>query len=252
MFAVGVDDTLDVGQGDVLGLDAHLDQQINTGHRRRTGTGGDQLDLGERLALQHQRIAHGGRHRDRGAVLVIVEDRDVHPRAQLGFDFEALRRLDVFEVDRAKGRLKGGHDFDEFVRIRLIDLDVEHVNASELLEQDRLALHHRLAGQGPDIAQAEHGGAVGDHRNEVATGGVFIGSVGIGDDLLACGGDTGGIGECEIALGGHALGGFDAQFSGARQTMIIQRGFAEILVHLRPPPWPLAAPLLLAKQAATQ
>ena len=55
------------------------------------------------------------------------------------------------------------------------DLDVEHVDAGELLEQAALALHHRLAGQRADVAEAEHGGAVADHGDEVAAGGVLAG-----------------------------------------------------------------------------
>jgi hypothetical protein len=54
----------------------------------------------------------------------------------------------------------------------LVDLDVEAVDAGELLEEHGLALHHRLGGLGADVAEAEHGGAVGDHRDEVALGGV--------------------------------------------------------------------------------
>ena len=76
-------------------------------------------------------------------------------------------------------------------RVVGVDLDVEHVDAGELLEQDGLALHHRLAGQRADIAQAEHGGAVGDHRHQVAARGVVVGGVRVGDDRLAGGGDAG-------------------------------------------------------------
>src|SRR3546814_11020729 len=43
---------------------------------------------------------------DRGAVLVVVEHRDVHALAQRGLDLEALRRLDVFQVDAAEGDRK--------------------------------------------------------------------------------------------------------------------------------------------------
>jgi hypothetical protein len=68
---------------------------------------------------------------------------------------------------------------------RLVDLDVEHVDAGELLEEDGLALHHRLAGQRADGAEAEHRGAVGDHRDQVAARGVVGGLVRVGGDLLA-------------------------------------------------------------------
>ena len=53
---------------------------------------------------------------------------------------------------------------------RLVDLDVEDVDAGELLEQDGLALHHRLGGERADGAQAQHRGAVGDHADEIARG----------------------------------------------------------------------------------
>ena len=51
-----------------------------------------------------QRVDQAGRGDDRGAVLVVVEDRDVHQLAQALLDDEAFRRLDVLEVDAAEGR----------------------------------------------------------------------------------------------------------------------------------------------------
>ena len=49
-----------------------------------------------------------------------------------------------------------------------VELEVEDVDVGELLEEDSLALHHRLAGERADVAEAEHGGAVGDDGDEVA------------------------------------------------------------------------------------
>src|SRR3546814_14004991 len=54
---------------------------------------------------------------DRGAVLVVVEHRDVHALAQRGLDLEALRRLDVFQVDAAEGRLQRRHHIDQALRV---------------------------------------------------------------------------------------------------------------------------------------
>jgi hypothetical protein len=183
------------------------------------------------LPCTTQGVADGGGADDGGAVLVVVEDRDLHPLAQLALDDEAFRSLDVLQIDAAEGGLQCGDHLDEAVGILGVDLEVEHVDAGELLEQDRLALHHRLGGQRADIAQAQHGGAVGDHGHQVAARGVVAGQVGVGGDGLAGGGDAGGIGQAEVALGGHALGGLDRQFSGPRQTVIVQGGFTEILVH---------------------
>ena len=103
-----------------------------------------------RLADEPQPVADGGRDDDRGAVLVVMEDRDLHPLAQLGLDHEAFRRLDVLEIDGAEGRLERGDDVDQLVGIVLVDLDVEDVDAGEFLEQDRLAFHHRLGGERAD------------------------------------------------------------------------------------------------------
>ena len=72
-------------------------------------------------------------------------------------DLEAFRRLDVLEIDAAEGRLQRRDDVDDAVDLVGVDLDVEHVDAGEFLEQDRLALHHRLAGERADIAEPEHG-----------------------------------------------------------------------------------------------
>ena len=89
---------------------------------------------------------------------------------------------------------------------RLGDLDVEDVDAGELLEQDALAFHHRLGGQRADVAQAQHGGAVGDHRHQVAAGGELGRGGGIATISFAGGGDAGRIGERQVALGGQRLG----------------------------------------------
>ena len=49
------------------------------------------------------RVDQAGRGDDRRAVLVVMEDRNVHQLAQALLDDEAFRRLDVFEIDAAEG-----------------------------------------------------------------------------------------------------------------------------------------------------
>ena len=133
---------------------AQADQEVEAGQGRGAGAAGHQPRLLDRLADQEQAVPDRGGDDDRGAVLVVVEDRDPHPLAQLALDHEALGGADVLEVDGAEGRLECRHDLDQPVGIALLDLDVERVDAGELLEQDRLALHHRLGGQRADGAQA--------------------------------------------------------------------------------------------------
>src|ERR1700682_2016706 len=94
-------------------------------------------------------------------MLVVVEYRDLHALLELRLDLEALRPLDVLQIDAAKGRLQRCNRLDHALDGVGGDFDVEHVDAGELLEQDRLALHDRLGGQWADIAKAEDGGGAG-------------------------------------------------------------------------------------------
>ncbi len=50
-------------------------------------------------------VENGSSRNDGSTVLVIVKHRNIHPLAQLVFDFETLGCLDVLKVDAAKGRL---------------------------------------------------------------------------------------------------------------------------------------------------
>ena len=113
---------------------------------------------------------------DRGAVLVVVEDRDVHPLAQRLLDDEAVGRGDVLEVDAAEARLQQRDRVDERLRVLGVELDVDRIDVGEALEQHRLAFHHRLGGERAEIAEAEDGGAVGDDRDEIALGGIVVGA----------------------------------------------------------------------------
>ena len=200
LVAALVDHALDVGDPDVLALDADADQQVQARQRGGAGARRHQLDLADVLADDAQRVDHGRRHHDGGAVLVVMHDRDGQALFELPLHLEAFGGLDVLQIDGAEGRLHGGDHVDQPVGVQLVDLHVEDVDAGELLEQDALALHHRLGGQRPDVAQAQHGGAVGDHGNKITARGHFHGGVGIGDNGLAGGGDARAVGQGEVAL----------------------------------------------------
>src|SRR5690606_31350136 len=189
---------------------------------RGARAGHHDLDLGDVLAHDFEAVDEGRRHADGGAVLVVVEDGDVHALAQLLFDVEAFRRLDVFEVDAAEGGLQACDDVHQLVRILLVDFDVEDVQAGEFLEQHGLAFHHGLGGQGADVAQAQDGRAVGDHADQVAAPGVAEGIVVVVDDRLACGGDAGRISQGEVPLVGELFGGSDGDFSGTAVLVIFE------------------------------
>ncbi len=155
----------------------------------------------DRLADDLQRVEERRHHDDRGAVLVVVEDRDVERLLEPVLDLEAARRGDVLEVDAAEGRrheLDGLHDL---VGVLGVEADREGVDAGELLEQHRLALHHRHRRLGADVAEAEDRRAVGDHGDRVALDRVLEGLRAVGVDLLADAGDARRVGHREVVAG---------------------------------------------------
>jgi len=202
-----VDDAFAIDGGDVPRVETDADQQVEAGDGRRTGTRADQLHLADVLAGDAHAVEYGGCGDDGGAVLVVVEDRNLHALAQLRLDVEAFGRLDVLKIDAAEGRFQRGDDVDELVGIEFVDFNIEYVDAGELLEKYALAFHHGFAGKWADVAEAEHGGAVGNDRDEVAACGVERSSPGVADDFVAGRCDAGGIGKREIGLVGERFCG---------------------------------------------
>ena len=123
-----------------------------------------------------------------------MEDRDVHQLAQPALDDEAVRRLDVLEIDTAEGRAEIAHSVDEGVDVLRVDFEVDGIDVGEALEEHRLAFHHRLGGERPEIAEAEDGGTVGDHGDEVAASRVVEGFLGVLGDRLDRHGNAGRVG----------------------------------------------------------
>ena len=107
-------------------------------------------------------------------MLVVVHHGDVEALLQTILDIEALRRLDVLEVDTAKGGGDTLNSLAELLWILLGHLDIKHVDTTIDLEKQSLTFHHRFAAHGADVAQTEHGCTIGDYGNEVALIRVFV------------------------------------------------------------------------------
>ena len=219
-----------------FGLEAEADLQVEARDRRGARAGAHELHLADVLADDLEAVQHRRRRDDRGAVLVVVEHRDLHALAQLLLDVEAFRRLDVLEVDAAERRLERGDHLDDLVRIGLADLDVEHVDAGELLEEAALAFHHRLAGECADVAEAEHRAAVGDDRDEVGPCRVARGQRRIVLDGGARVRDAGRVRERQVALVRQRLRGRDGNLARRRELVILERVLLELLFGHDVPP----------------
>ena len=116
-------------------------------------------------------------------------------------------------------------------RVLLGELDVEDVDAGELLEQAALAFHHRLAGQRADVAQAEHRGAVGDHADQVAARRVLGRQRRVLLDRQAGVGHAGRVGERQVALVGQRLGRRHRDLAARRRAVVLERGVAQRLLR---------------------
>ena len=172
---------------------------------------------------QLHRVDHAGGGDDRGAVLIVVENRNVHQFAQALLDDETLRRLDVLEIDAAERGAEKFHRVDEFLGVLGSDFQIDRIDVREAFEENRLAFHHGFGGERAEIAEAEDRGAVGNDGDHVAASGVVVGGRGIGGDRLDRNGDARRIGEREIALRRHRLGGDDLQLAGPPARVEQQR-----------------------------
>src|SRR3546814_6879058 len=98
---------------------------------------------------------------------------------------------------------------------------VDVIDSSEPLEEDRLALHHRLRCQRAKIAEAKNSRAVGDDRDKSAFRRVIISCCRIFCDGPHGYSDAGRIGKAEVPLGRHRLGSDDLDFS--RPSMRVEK-----------------------------
>ena len=218
-----VDDALAVAHDDMVVAHAHRLDELGAGDRRRAGAVHDDADVLQIAAGEVAGVDQAGGGDDRGAVLVVVEDRDVHPLLQRLLDDEAGGGGDVFQVDPAEARLEQSDRVDEGVDVFGRDFEVDRIDVGEALEQHRFAFHHRLRGKRAEIAEAEDGGAVRDDGHEITLGGIIVSLVGILGDRPHRHRDSGRISEAQIALRRHRLGRDDLDLPGPPLGVEVQR-----------------------------
>ena len=188
----------------------HGDDVLCTGGHKhlddgRTGGAGavqHDVHIFHLLAHHAQGVDEGSGDHDGGAVLVIVEHRDVQLFFQRLLDLKALGALDILQIDAAEGRRNGLAGCDHFFGTVGVDADGEGIHPAELLEQHSLAFHDRQAGLRADVAQAQHGSAVGDNGHHVAFEGVLVHVLRVCLDLAAGLGHAGGVSGGQVIAGG--------------------------------------------------
>ncbi len=218
-----VDDTLCVAGDTVVVACAHRLEQLQTGDPGGAGTVQHDADVLDLLVGQVQRVDQSRGADHRSPMLIIVEHGDVHDLLQPVLNDEAVGRLDVLEVDAAKGRTHQPHGRDELVGVRGVELDVDGIHIGEALEEHSLALHHRLRRQRAEVAEAQDRRAVGDHGDEVALVGVVVGRLRRPRDLLARNSDPGAVGETQVVLRRHRDARPDVELARPRLHVELKR-----------------------------
>ncbi len=99
LFAAAIDHAGVVDCDAVVGPDAHGLYQLKGSDAGGAGAAEHELDVLEASAGDRAGVDQAGGGDDRGSVLVVVEDRDVEELLKLRLDTEALRALDVLEID---------------------------------------------------------------------------------------------------------------------------------------------------------
>ena len=164
-------------------------------------------------------------------MLVVVHHRDIERAFQTFLDVEALRGLDVLEVDAAKSGGDALYGLTELLRVFLVDLDVKDVDATINLEEQTFTLHHGFAAHGTNVAQSQDGGAVGDNGHEIAFIRVFISVVGILLDFQTGVSNTWRVGQRKVGLSTISLGGLYFDFARTACLMILKSSFFGDFYH---------------------
>ena len=164
-------------------------------------------------------------------MLIVVEHRDVETLLQRLLDLEALRGLDVLQVDAADRRGQHLAEPDDVRRIRRVDLDIEYLDVCEALEQYALTFHHRLGGFRPDVTQPEHGSPVRNDGDQVSARGVSVDGFRVSLDFAARLGHSGRVSQGQVSLRSARLGGDDLDLPGSSLRVIAQRHFLPNLGH---------------------
>ena len=192
----------------------------------------DDVHILHLLAHHTQGVDEGSGDYDGGAMLVIVEHGDVQLPLQGLLDLEAFRALDILQIDAAEGGGDGLARRNDAGGVVGVDADGEGVHPAELLEQHGLALHDGQPGFGADVAQTQHGGAVGHDGHHVALEGVLVHVVGVFLDLPA------GLGHAGSVRGGQVVAGLDLHLAHDAHLAVVALVHFEgsfVVIHGGPP-----------------
>src|SRR2546425_2250242 len=120
----------------------------------------DDLNVAHLLADNLQGVDERGKYHHGGAVLIVMEDRNVEFFFEPVFYLETTWRGNVFQIYSAKAGRDCFHYANDLVRVFCVQTNREGIDAGEFLEEHRLPFHHRHCCRRTNVAQTKHGGSI--------------------------------------------------------------------------------------------
>ena len=236
--AAVVDHALGIAEDELGTVGARGNVVLRAGNPGGTGAVHHEPAVSDLLADHAQGVQDAGEGDDGGAVLVVVEDRDLHRLLQRGLDGEARGRADVFEVDAAERGFQAGNGLDHLIGVgaavlleHAADAERNGVDVGEAFEEDGFALHDGESGLRADVAEPEHGRAVADHGHGVGAPGVIPYLLRVVVDFDAGDGDAGRVRQGKVVLRGAGFRGQDLQFARLRIRVVGKAAGGKIVRH---------------------
>ena len=177
---------------------ARPQQQPAHGHTRRAGAVDNYFDFFALFAHHLEGVGHARQGNHRRTVLVIVKYRDVAQLLESGFDFKAAGRGNILQIDSAETAGNEVNCTHNFVYVLAFDTKRKCVHAAELFKEHAFPLHHRHTSLRPDVAQAQHSGAVRDHSSHIPAAGQLIGLIHIFLNLQTRLSNAGGVSHRQV------------------------------------------------------
>ena len=152
----------------------------------------------ELLACHLEGIVCAREYDGSGALLVVMPDGDGHLLTEFLEYVEALGAREVFEVDASEGGLDPLDRLYDLLGVLRGEADGEGVDASQVLEDEGLALHDGHAGLAADVSEAEDASPIGYDSDVVPLARPLVGELLVLLYVLADLGDAGGVPDAEV------------------------------------------------------
>jgi hypothetical protein len=161
----------------LVGISPSFDHELQARDTSGSSAVDHDLDILNILLLDLERVDETSEAHDGSTVLIVMENWNVHHFLELLLNIKAVWALDVLQVDTGEAWRKILDTVDEIIWVLGVDTEVNTLNSSEFVEQNRLSLHDGLGGQSADIAEAQDCSTICNDSHHVSLVCVSVGEV---------------------------------------------------------------------------